>query len=91
MGVSLYLKSKILDIDEVFKGVDSEDFLPGFPDYWSENNTGHFLADANIGYRINDRYRVSFAVKNLTNREYMGRPGDIMPHRYYSLQVGARF
>jgi len=38
-----------------------------------------------------DKHRISFSVKNLTNTEYVGRPGDIQPQRYYSLQFGARF
>ncbi|HUS86243.1 MAG TPA: TonB-dependent receptor [Bacteroidales bacterium] len=91
LGINFYLKSRVLVIDDVFTGPYSETILPGFLNYWSENNTGHFLMDCNLGYRINDSYLVSFAVKNMTNTEYMGRPGDIMPHRYFSLQFSARF
>jgi iron complex outermembrane receptor protein len=91
-GVSGYLKSRILAIDDVFVNpLTREELLPGFYDWWTQNNTGHFLMDIYARYRFNARYDLSFSVKNLTNTEYMGRPGDIQPQRYFSLQFGARF
>jgi len=91
-GLNCYIKSKILEIDDVFiNPLTREDILPGFYDYWMEHNTGHFLMDIHARYRFNATYDISFSVKNLTNTEYMGRPGDIQPQRYYSLQFGARF
>ncbi len=87
-GLSLYAKSNILDIDDVFVNpLTREDILPGFYDYWLENNIGYFLMDYNISYNINQKFKISFMVKNLTNTEYMGRPGDIMPHRNFSLRL----
>ncbi|MGM0667821.1 MAG: TonB-dependent receptor, partial [Bacteroidota bacterium] len=91
-GVSCYIKSRILAIDDVFVNpLTREDLLPGFYDWWTENNKGHFLLDMHAKYRFNTKYDLSISVKNLTNTEYMGRPGDIRPQRYYSLQFGARF
>jgi len=91
-GLNFYIKSRILAIDDVFLNpLTREDILPGFYDYWTEKNTGHFVIDIHARYRFNSTYDLSFSVKNLTNTEYMGRPGDIMPQRYYSLQFGARF
>jgi len=91
-GLSCYIKSRILEIDDVFVNpLTREDILPGFYDYWTKNNTGHFLLDIYARYRFNTTYDLSLSVKNLTNTEYMGRPGDIQPQRYYSLQFGARF
>jgi outer membrane receptor protein involved in Fe transport len=91
-GVSCYLKSRILAIDDVFTNpLTREQLLPGFYDWWTENNTGHFLMDIHAKYRFNTRYNLSLSVKNLTNAEYMGRPGDIRPQRHYSLQFGVRF
>ena len=91
-GVSCYLKSRILAIDDVFTNpLTREELLPGFFDWWTENNSGYFLMDIHAKYRFNTKYDLSLSVKNLTNTEYMGRPGDIRPQRYYSLQFGARF
>ncbi len=91
-GMNVYIQSKILEIDDVFVNpLTRETILPGFFDYWTENHTGHFVMDLHAGYRFNSRYHLSIVVKNLTNTEYMGRPGDIMPHRYYSIQFSGRF
>ncbi|HEX2974521.1 MAG TPA: TonB-dependent receptor, partial [Bacteroidales bacterium] len=87
-GVDLYYRSRILNIDNVFLlELTRESILPGFYDYWQSHNTGYFLADCNIGYDISRNFTVSVAVKNLTNTEYMGRPGDIQPQRNFSLRV----
>lgn len=91
-GVDLYARSKTLNIDRVFLEEDTrEDILPGFFDYWQEHNTGYFLVDGNIGYSLNRSMKVSVAVKNITNTEYMGRPGDIQPHRNFSLRLSGKF
>jgi len=92
LGLHLFARSKILNIDDVFVNPTTrESILPGFFDYWQENNTGHFLADLSLGYRINANYTLSLAVKNLTNTEYMGRPGDIQPQRHFSLRFSGKF
>jgi outer membrane receptor protein involved in Fe transport len=91
-GLDLYARSKTLNIDDVFLNpATREEILPGFYDYWQENNTGYFLMDGNIGFRITDAAIVSIAVKNITNTEYMGRPGDIQPQRNFSLRLSGRF
>ncbi|NSW93280.1 MAG: TonB-dependent receptor [Bacteroidales bacterium] len=88
----LYFRSKILRIDSFFLNeVTGEAILPGFPDYWKTHNNGYFLIDQSIGYKINNKLKLSFAVKNLTNKEYMGRPGDIQPQRNYSLRLSGKF
>jgi hypothetical protein len=47
--------------------------------------------DGNFGFLISDALKVSLAVKNITNTEYMGRPGDIQPQRNFSLRLSGRF
>jgi len=91
-GISLYAKSKILSIDNVFLDETTrESILPGFYGYWLEKNEGYFVIDNNLGYAINKLLSVSLAVKNLTNTEYMGRPGDIQPQRNFSLRLSGKF
>lgn len=87
LGLNLYLKSKILNIDDVFL---TNPILVGFDEYWPEHNTGYGLLDGSLGYRINDKLSVSLAVKNITNKEYMGRPGDIQPQRNFSLRFSGK-
>jgi iron complex outermembrane receptor protein len=91
-SLGLYAKSKILNIDDVFLNpLTRENILPGFYDYWLTHNKGHLVVDATVGYSLSDKYRLSFVVKNLSNTEYMGRPGDIQPMRNFSLRLGGRF
>jgi iron complex outermembrane receptor protein len=91
IDISILFKSKTLNIDNVFLDPTSrESILPGFYDYWLENNRGYVLMDGSVGYKIN-KFRISFAVKNITNTEYMGRPGDIQPHRNFSVRFTGNF
>lgn len=92
LGISLFLKSKILNIDDVFLNpLTRETILPGFYDYWAANNKGYYLIDFQAGIPFASSYRISFVVKNLTNTEYMGRPGDVQPHRNFSLRISGNF
>jgi outer membrane receptor protein involved in Fe transport len=92
LGINLFAKSKILRIDDVFLNpLTREQILPGFYDYWQTHNTGYFAMDINFGYRISNVLSLSLAVKNLTNTEYMGRPGDIQPQRNYSVRLSGNF
>ncbi len=91
-GLDFYARSKTLNIDDVFLNpYTREDILPGFFDYWQEHNRGYFLVDGSVGYRLSEMLKLSVAVKNITNTEYMGRPGDIQPIRNFSLRLGGKF
>jgi len=86
--LTLYVRSKILNIDDVFVNpMTREAILPGFYDYWLTHNTGYFAADLSLGYNINHWLKISMALKNATNTEYMGRPGDIQPPRNISVRL----
>jgi iron complex outermembrane receptor protein len=92
IDVSLYGRSKILDIDDVFLNPQSrEQILPGFYDYWLGHNTGYFLMDIGAGYRISSSLALSATLKNATNTEYMGRPADIQPPRNFTLRLTGSF
>ena len=92
LGLNFYAKSKILNIDDVFINVlTRETILPGFYDYWTGHNKGYVLLDGNLGFRISDHFHISLAVKNLTNTEYMGRPGDIQPQRNFSVRLSGNY
>lgn len=91
IGINSFYKSKILKIDNVFLNPGTrEQILPGFYNYWEQNNNGYLIFDANLAYAINKKFELLFSVKNLTNNEYMGRPGDIRPQRSFSLQFSGK-
>jgi iron complex outermembrane receptor protein len=92
LGLNINISSKILNIDDVFlKPLTREQFLPGFYNYWQKHNTSYFVLDVTLGYRLTEELSVSLAAKNITNTEYMGRPGDIQPQRNYSLRFSGKF
>jgi outer membrane receptor protein involved in Fe transport len=92
LGIDLYAKSRLLNIDDVFLNeLTRETILPGFYDYWNANNRAYFLADMNIGIDLSEKYELSMSIKNVTNTEYMGRPGDIRPPRSIGLRFSGRF
>jgi iron complex outermembrane receptor protein len=91
-GLDIFIRSKTLNIDNVFLNPVSRDsIMPGFFDYWQDHNRGYLLMDCNAGVRIKRALKLSLAVRNLANIEYMGRPGDIQPHRNFSLRLSGKF
>jgi outer membrane receptor protein involved in Fe transport len=91
-GFGLIARSKMLRIDDVFLDpLTRERILPGFYDYWQTANTGHFIVDLQAGYQLSEQLKLSLAIKNLTNVEYIGRPGDIQPQRTFSLRLSGSF
>ena len=92
LGINVFAKSKILNIDDVFLNETTrESFLPGFYDYWLKDNKAYIMTDVRLGYKFSEKYTLSLSVKNLTNTEYMGRPGDIQPHRNALLRLTGKF
>lgn len=88
INIQAIARSRILNVDDVFLNpATREDILPGFFDYWEKHNNSYFLMDVSLAYNISDRYKISLAFKNITNTEYMGRPGDIQPHRNFRIRV----
>lgn len=91
-GINTYYKSKVLNIDNVFLNpLTREGLLPGFYDYWQTANNGYFLADIFLSYNLSRMLKISVAVKNAGNTEYADRPGNIMPQRFFSLQLSGRY
>lgn len=86
-GVTLVYNSFMERVDSIFTDpVIGNLILPGYPDYREEHQTGSIIFDYRIWWNISEAARLSFIVKNLFNVEYMGRPGDILPHRSITLQ-----
>jgi len=98
-GFSMNYFSYIINIDEVFQ--DSLRFpnhkpiilnhkavfiLPGLKEFRERNNKGTVVFDARLGFDWGEKSRFSFVVRNLFNKEYMIRPGDVQAPRTYALQ-----
>ncbi|MCX6234507.1 MAG: TonB-dependent receptor [Bacteroidetes bacterium] len=86
-GLSLIYNSKIINIDKVFEEqILGQELLPGFKEYRQEHDQGFITFDLRWSFQATKSSKFAFIVKNLFNREYMGRPGDIQPPMNMALQ-----
>ena len=86
-GLNFVYNSNIERIDAAFEDkILGREIFPGLKDYRAENDKGFIAFDFRIAYRVSASSRISLFIKNIFNREYMGRPGDIQPPRNISLQ-----
>lgn len=91
-GISCIYRSRIINIDKAFEDLTGDgpgvgfELLPGLYEYRQKNNKGYIVFDYRISWNINLQSKLSLVIKNLFNKEYMERPGDIRPPRNISLQ-----
>ncbi len=86
-GFTIIYQSFMERVDEVFEQkILGQEFFPGLLKYRQKNNKGAVVLDFRIGYQVTRTSTISLIIKNLLNKEYMGRPGDIQPPRTISLQ-----
>lgn len=97
LGFSYMYFSKIINIDEAFEdeviirlgnaSIPSGTFiLPGMKEYRKNHNGPEHVFDARVSMNFGSGSRLSFIVKNMFNKEYMFRPGDVQAPRNYSFQ-----
>lgn len=92
VGLNFQHYSRMINVDEVFLDpLTGNLLLPGFPDYWEENENRHSLMDLRLGWNIIETLRITAICRNLFNVEYLGRPGDIGQPRSISLQLRLDF
>jgi outer membrane receptor protein involved in Fe transport len=86
-GLTFSYQSFIERIDEAFEAtILGQEFFPGLKEYRIKNDKGAIAFDIRAGWQITATSEITLFVKNLFNKEYMGRPGDIQPPRTISLQ-----
>ena len=91
-GVTFVYRSFMERVDSVFTDpVIGNMIMPGYPEYRKEHEGGNWVFDVRAGYQVAAFVRLSVICKNVFNREYMGRPGDIRPHRSITLQAFFRW
>lgn len=92
LGVNMKYTSRMVNVDDVF--IDpffGNLFLPGYPEYRKNNESSYFLMDLRFALKINKHIRLNLIARNLLNKEYIGRPGDIRPPRNITLQARVKF
>ncbi|TSA35523.1 MAG: TonB-dependent receptor [Porphyromonadaceae bacterium] len=92
IGASFNYTSRMVNVDKVFTDSFTGNlFLPGYPDYRKNNNSSYLVMDLRFALNISKFIRINLIVRNLLNKEYIGRPGDIGPPRNMTLQLRVKF
>lgn len=65
--------------------------IPGFGEYFVNENSGYFLHNFRMAYSFNDAFRISAILNNTFNREYLVRPGLLGAPRNLTLRADFNF
>ncbi|HCB63547.1 MAG: hypothetical protein A2W93_07350 [Bacteroidetes bacterium GWF2_43_63] len=106
LGANFEYQSHIINIDKAFedtvRGPDGITplfnpatgeyamILPGLKEYREKHNKGFVVFDVRVGWNINEMIHVNFTAKNIFNKEYMMRPGDVQPPRTFIIQLSLK-
>ncbi|MFH2144196.1 MAG: TonB-dependent receptor [Bacteroidota bacterium] len=87
-GFSFMYYSFMINVDEIFLQPLTGNIyiLPGYMEYREKHNKGYSVFDIRMAYDVTDNSNFSIIIKNVFNKEYMTRPGDIRPPRSLSVQ-----
>ncbi len=92
IGANLNYTSRMVNVDDVFiDPVFGNLFLPGYPDYRKDHSSAYLLMDLRLALKINKLIRINLIARNLLNKEYIGRPGDLGAPRNITLQCRVKF
>lgn len=92
VGTYIAYHSKMVNVDSIFmEPILGTMILPGFDHYWENHNKDYTVFDFRITYGLSDKSQLNLSVKNLFNKEYLIRPGDISPPRRISLKYSIKF
>jgi outer membrane receptor protein involved in Fe transport len=100
-GFSMRYNSFMINIDSIFGAELFNDILPtfhsntyilpGINEYREKHSNGDIVVDYRISYQMSSVVKSAFIVKNIFNREYMSRPGDIQAPRTFAVQISMKF
>ena len=92
IGTSVIYRSFIERIDAIFEEeILGQEIFPGLKEYRLKNNQGNWVFDLSLAYDVTNSASLSVIGRNIFNKEYMGRPGDIQPPRNIILQSVIHF
>ncbi|HLP18921.1 MAG TPA: TonB-dependent receptor [Chitinophagales bacterium] len=93
LGATFYYTSTPERVPEFFKTVALFIFkdVNALEKYLDKHGNGDFAMDIRAGVKVNDRFRMGFIVKNVTNNLYSLRPGRPEPLRTFTFQFRYNF
>ncbi len=90
LGLDIRYNSFMKNIDATFESTLDQAFV-AIGEYRKTHHTGDYTIDARIAMKMNETSKVAFIVKNVLNREVMGRPADMQPPRSFVIQYTMSF
>lgn len=88
LGFSVRYNDFMQNIDKIFEQeIFGIELFPGVKQSRETLNNGDLVFDMRAYYDFLNRWRVSFIVDNLTNREFSPRPSQLGPPRKFTVQV----
>ncbi len=87
VGLAAIYNSQMENIDEVFEAF----VVPGLRQYRKEHQNGDLVMSARIGFFATDHLKLSLLGNNLTNREYVSRPGKLEAPRSITVRMDYDF
>lgn len=88
LGFSARYNSFMRNIDLAFeKGVLGQEILVGMDDYRAQFNKGVPVFDVRLNYNFSALLKCHLIINNITNAEYVSRPGAVQAPRNFVLQV----
>lgn len=106
-GISFRYNSNMINIDDAFNKpllpdqfntsalpqsmIDKYSILPGLKEYREKHKYGDYVFDYRVSYEFTNTSKIAIIVRNLLNREYMGRPGDLQAPRTVTVQYVLNF
>ncbi|MEY3052778.1 MAG: hypothetical protein RLY31_2563 [Bacteroidota bacterium] len=87
IGLSAVYNSEMENIDEVFEAL----IVPGLRTYRQQNRRGNLVLGIRTAFHANDRLKCSLLCNNLTNEEYVSRPGRLEAPRNVTLRLDYTF
>jgi iron complex outermembrane receptor protein len=82
-GVAALYNSEMENIDEVFEAL----VVPGLREFRRQRRHGDLVMSLRTAFFASDQLKFSLICNNLTNREYVTRPGRLEPTRNLTLRV----
>jgi iron complex outermembrane receptor protein len=88
LGFSVRFNSFMRNIDLAFeKGVLGQEILVGMEQYRAQFNKGVPVCDVRLNYNFSTVLKCHLIINNMTNAEYVSRPGAVQAPRNFVLQV----
>lgn len=91
LGYGLQVQSEVGSIDTAFVSLPITLFVPGVKDAMDQGLTKFCLHNFRLSYRVYSTLILGIVISNITNQEYMVRPGDLAGPRQLRFQIRYTF